>query len=262
MRAILAFLFFIFGSGSSPVLAFLPRDGVAKNRPGTSLRLTEAEIPQVALTARADCVFWFFGASGAAGIARSAFPKMFNKYSTLQKLKDVGPTKGGEMLGINTLACGFPQDVSRADVQQVLNNPLSVDEIVKKFPVPEVYLASKGYLTADAFTQANADANPLAVRAVFDTFATSTNMAHPQESEAKLDRYKENVEALKSDLFIAKILGLAAIITLLFLLGIADIIAFTDVYHGWFPDWPGGENFPFGMLKPNGSPFKIPNYWI
>jgi len=235
---------------------------IYKTTKTTSLNLAEIDLPQAALTARGDCVFWFFGASGAAGIARSAFPKMFENYVSLQKLKDVGPTKGGEAMGINTLACGFPQDLSKADVQQVAANPLSVEQIVEQFPVPGIYLASRGYLTFDAFQQANQAANPLAVRAVFDSFATSAGNCDPNVAQAKLDKYKNNVEAIKFDLLKAKVLGLVAIVTLLFLLGIADIIAFTDVYHGWFPDWPGGENFPFGMLKPGGSPFTIPDYWI
>lgn len=279
LRTFVVFLF-----GASPVLAFTTgtslQDAAAKfPRPvrphnynknhimtpqttATSLRLTELELPVEAMTARGDCVFWFFGASGAAGIARSAFPDMFRRFTSLQKLKGVGPSKGGEMVGLNTLACLYPQDLYKADVDQVVQNPLSAAQIVAKFAVPDNYLASKGYLHSDAFQQANANANPLAVRAVFETFGQGT--VDPVSAQEKLDTYKSgNLQAFKSDLTKNKVVGSAAIITLLFLLGIADIIAFSDVQQGWFPEWPGHKQFPLGMfLEQNGSPFTIPEYWI
>ena len=99
--------------------------------------------------------------------------------------------------------------------------------------------------------------------AVFDTFSTTPGLAEPSVAQRKLDKYKTDIESIRFDLLQFKILGWVAIATLLFLLGIADIIAFSDVYKGWFPDWPGGQNFPFGMFYiENASPFKIPDYWI
>lgn len=262
----LRFFLPLFAFAVGPTLAFtttLHNNGVASRMTtSSSLRLTEAEIPVEAMTSRGDCVFWFFGASGAAGIARSAFPMMFDKYVGLQKLKDVGPTKGGEMFGLNPLICGIPQDIAKADVLDVVSNKLTIEELVKKYPVENNFLSAKGYLCLEAFEEANAGKNPLAVRTIFDSMSAGTGTIDPELAQRKVDLYKENLGAFKFDVVKAKWLGLLAIVTLLFLLGIADIIAFTDVKDGWFPDWPGGENFPFGMFKEGGSPTNIPNYWI
>mmetsp|Transcript_21943 Transcript_21943/g.36288 ORF Transcript_21943/g.36288 Transcript_21943/m.36288 type:complete len:267 (+) Transcript_21943:43-843(+) len=262
--------FFLFLFGASSVLSFtLQNSAVVKTRHEsknshqiTKLRLAELEVPAEAMFARGDCVFWFFGASGAAGIARTTFPRMYDRFVATQKLKDVGPTLGGATMGISPLY-GYPKDLCTADVEQVVNNPLTVGQVVADYPVENNYMSSKGYLTAKAFVQANSQSNPLAVRAVFDAFAQSTDNVDPDVAQRMLDVYKSgDLGALKNNLAISKLFAVLGIATLLFLLGIADIIAFSDVYKGWFPDWPGGHNFPFGMMEPDGSPFKIPDYWI
>lgn len=253
---------------ASPTLAFTTLHTTG-NKAATSLRLTElicltdAELPDASVMARGECGLWFFGASGAAGIARGAIPKTYNKYVALQELKGLGPTKGGETFGLDTFLCGIPEDISKADVKQLVSNPLSVNQIVEKFPEEGNYLASKGYLCFQAFQNANAAANPLAVRAVFDSLsAGGSNTINPEVAQEKLDTYKTNLDAFKSDLLKANLTGILAIFTLLFLLGLADIVAFTDFKDGWFPDWPGGVNFPFGLFQPGGSLFDIPDYWI
>jgi hypothetical protein len=86
---------------------------------------------------------WFFGASGGAGIARSSFPRMYDATRYIQSLKGVGPTLGGPTLGLSPLA-GYPEDISRADIQKILNNKLTVTQIVQKYPVEGNFFASKG----------------------------------------------------------------------------------------------------------------------
>ena len=70
-----------------------------------------AEILEDVEGSRAQFFIWFFGASGAASIARSAFPTMYSRLSYIQSLKGEGPTLGGETLGISPL-CGYPEDLS------------------------------------------------------------------------------------------------------------------------------------------------------
>ena len=89
------------------------------------------------------CISWFFGASGGAGIARSAFPRMYDSVRYIQNLKGVGPTEGGETIGINPL-CGYPEDVAIADVEKIVNNQLTIEEIVAKFPIEGDFLAEQG----------------------------------------------------------------------------------------------------------------------
>jgi hypothetical protein len=76
----------------------------------------------------------FFGASGAKGIATGALPKMFDKAMDKQRMKGQGPTAGGESLGLSPL-CGLPEDLKTADVQRIVNNKISVAQIVKKYPI-------------------------------------------------------------------------------------------------------------------------------
>jgi hypothetical protein len=86
---------------------------------------------------------WFFGASGGAGIARSSFPRMYNNVKTIQGLKGKGPTLGGEKLGLNPL-CGYPEDLSIADIKKILDDCPSVEELVRKYPVEGNFLADRG----------------------------------------------------------------------------------------------------------------------
>jgi len=204
---------------------------------------------------------WFFGASGAAGIARSAFPRMYNQVSYVQGLKGAGPTLGGENLGLSPL-CGYPEDLKVKDVEKILNMRMTVEQMVQKYPVEGNFLSRKGYLTFSAFETANRGANPLALRAIFDTFAQSTDVCAPDIAQQKLDAYKEDMALINGALLKSKLAGYSAIAVLLFLLGLADIVAAGHAWHGWFPEWPGGENFPLSIFNIETSPLTIPKYWI
>jgi len=211
--------------------------------------------------ARTAFVIWFFGASGAAGIARSSFPRMYKQTRQIQSLADEGTTLGGETLGVSPLA-GYPKDLSIQDIKKIVNNPLSVENIVSKYPVEGNFLSAKGYLTYSAFSRANENANPLTIRAIFDTFATSTDVVEPNKAQELLDLYKEDVYTIKGKLTKAKLIGFSAVFLLLFLLGFADITAFGHAYKGWFPDWPGYANFPACLIDPETGPWTIPKYWL
>lgn len=226
-------------------------------RPRT--RCSAVILPTDVEAARTAFFIWFFGASGAAGIARSTFPKMFKQTMYIQSLKGLGPTQGGEMLNISPLT-GYPEDLRLKDVEQILANPLSAAQIVEQHPV-DYFLSKKGYLTFEAFKLANPDANPLALRAVFDTFATSTNVCEPDKAQRLLDEYRQDILKFKQNLLFAKIVGFASVFILLFLLGLADIVAAGHAYRGWFPDWPGGQNFPWCIFDLETGPWTIPKYW-
>lgn len=205
---------------------------------------------------------WFFGASGAAGIARSSFPNLYNKLQYVQSLKGEGPTAGGELLGLGLgFLTGYPEDLKKADVEKIVNNKLSVEQMVNQYPVEDNFLAAAGYLTFDCFQQANAQANPLALRAVFDSLGTS-DCVDPIASQDLLNAYKDDLGVFKTNFYKTKLQSFASVFMLLFLLGFADIVAAGHAYHGWFPDWPGGQNFPQCLFDKDTGPLTIPDYWL
>lgn len=259
----MARFFLLFLSGASLAAAFVPQNLVAPAASKTThSRLNAAQEMFAGVldmdTSRVAFFTWFFGASGGAGLARSAFPRMYDSVQTIKKLKGEGPTLGGETLGLSPL-CGYPQDLSVADVTKILNNKLNVEQIVKKYPVEGNFLSASGYLTFKAFQDANKDKNPLAVRAIFDTLSSSTDVCAPDIAQEKFDSFKANTSLVASELLKSKLLGFSSIFTLLFLLGLADYEAFGHAYHGWFPEWPGITNFPASFFDDLGA---IPHYWI
>jgi hypothetical protein len=255
--------FFLFLSGASLAAAFVPKHfaaaPVVAASKTTHTRLNAVvDVATAMETSRAAFFLWFFGASGGAGIARSAFPRMYDSAQAIKRLKGEGKTLGGETIRLNPL-CGYPEDLAVADVKKILNNKLTVEKLVQKYPVEGNFLSAKGYLTFKAFQEANKDNNPLAVRAIFDSLNSSTEVCSPDVAQEKLDSYRENPSLIASELLLAKAKGLAAIFTLLFLLGLADVTAFGHAREGWFPDWPGISNFPVSFI----SDLKaIPNYWV
>lgn len=218
-------------------------------------------IPEEASSATARTAFfiWFFGASGGAGLARSAFPRMYDQVRQIRSYKDQ-PMAEGPRLGISTLFTGYPEDIAVAEIEAIVNSKLSVEQIVTAYPVENNFLSAKGYLTYDAFCQAHPNSNALAVRAVFDTFAQSTNVVSPDVAEGLLDLYRNDVYALNGKLLASKVQGYAAIFFLLGLLGLADVVAFGHAYQGWFPTWPGGESYA-AFMNPDTGLQTIPQYW-
>jgi len=254
--------FFLLIGSLSLCAGFAPRNSLpATKKSSTAHSVIGAEFAAEIEASRTAFFIWAFGASGAAGIARSAFPRMYKQVTYIRSLKDEGPSLGGETIGLSPL-CGYPIDLCVADVKKIVNNRLSVEQIVAKYPVEGNFLSRKGYLTFDAFQQANKGSNPLAVRAVFDTFAQSTDVSDPNIAQQKIDSYKEDITIINGALLKAKGTGFSAIVVLLFLLGLADIVAAGHAYHGWFPEWPGGQNFPLCIFDLETGPLTIPKYWI
>ena len=216
----------------------------------SQLSVIPAEILNDVESSRTQFFAWFFGASGGAGIARSAFPRMYEEFQYIRNLKESQPSQGGETLRLNPL-CGYPEDLSIKDLEKIVNNRMSIEQIVQKYPIENNFLSRKGYVTFASFEMANKGANPLAVRAIFDTFAQSTDVCDPFIAQDKIDSYKEDITIISGALFKSKIVGYVAIVSLLFLLGLADFTAFGHARDGWFHDWKLAD----GILN-------IPDYWI
>lgn len=259
--------FVVLARAGSLVHGFVPS---ASSTPGSSTRLhiDASELTLEQITARSNFFIWFFGASGAAGIARSAFPRMYSNIQEIQSYKDIALSKvlsknaEAKTVGISPL-CGYPRDLAVDDLNKIVNNRLNIEKIVAKYPVENNLWAKKGYITYEAFKKANADVDPLAVRAVFDCFSQSTEVSNPDIAQKKLDSYQDSLDNFKADLFYSKAVGWAAIAALLGLLGLADIEAYGFAYTGWFPDWPGGRLWlEGGLIDPKTGPWTIPKYWI
>jgi len=225
------------------------------------LNLSETDLGNIAASsedARKLFYLWFFGGSGGGGIAATAFPKMYDRFQTMRSLKDDGPTLGGESIELSPL-CGYPRDIALADVEKVLGNSMSVERMVKEGP-QDNFLAGMGYLRFEAFVAANEGCNPLAVRAVFDALTTSTSTVEPDTAQDLLDQFRTDIPAFKRTLLFTKLAGWSAIGVLVFLLGLTFYVCGEALAKGWFPDWPGNENFPVGLLIP--GVWTIPEYWI
>jgi hypothetical protein len=201
---------------------------------------------------------WFFGGQGGATVALGQFPKQFEKFKSLFDMSEEGPTESGETVGLSPL-CLYPRDISKADLEKVLNNKLSVEQMVSKGPKPN-YLSEKGYLCFASFAEANSNCNPLTIRAVFDAMSTGDNV-DPFIAQRKLDEFRNDPSSFNSSLLKQKLAGFSSIAFLLFLLG--PIVAETCLEaasFGWFPEWPGVDNLPWSLFFGPGF-WTIPQYW-
>mmetsp|Transcript_56132 Transcript_56132/g.60758 ORF Transcript_56132/g.60758 Transcript_56132/m.60758 type:complete len:276 (-) Transcript_56132:374-1201(-) len=220
----------------------------------TILRVIPLEIAVEVGVSRSQFFLWFIGSLGGVGVGISSVPRLWGASQYINSLKG-SPSLGGENLGLSTLALfltRYPEDLSIKDLEKIVNNPMTVTQITENFRIEGNFLSTKGYLTFRAFEQANSEANPLAVRAVFDTFAQSQDTCEPYVAQEKIDSYKEDIGLIKNALLKSKIIGYSSIFTLLLLLGIAESIAVQGAIGGWIPGWNFRED---GILN-------IPQYWI
>jgi len=229
-------------------------DGLSSSSSTTTiLRVIPLEIAAEVSVARSQFFLWFIGSLGGVGVGISSIPRLWGATQYINSLKG-SPSLGGDNLGLSTLALfltRYPEDLSIKDLEKIVNNRMTVTQITEKFRIEGNFLSMKGYLTFSAFEQANSEANPLAVRAVFDTFSQSQDTCEPYVAQDKIDSYKNDISLMKNALLKSKVIGYSSILTLLLLLGIAESIAFTGASGGWFPNW----NLEDGILN-------IPQYWI
>jgi hypothetical protein len=208
---------------------------------------------------------WFFGASGSAGIGRKAFPAFLEKETEKQNLAELGPTLGGDDFGLSPF-CVYPKDLKTADVETIVSLPLTVEQIVSKYPVENNFLSAKGYLTFEAYkryTSQDSGCNPLAVRAIFDTLNCNSNVCEPDKAQTALDSYKQDINAIKSGLLVATATRFGGIFALILLLFLADWQAFiVHAFAGWLPEWPGFDDFPSSFFDPETGIQAIPKYYM
>lgn len=210
------------------------------------------------VAARAAFGLAFFGATGSAGVGRAVIPLTWDRYQDTKALAGTGSTRlGGDDLGI----IGYPEPIYSNDVQQILDNTMSMEEIVRTFPIED---RMPGYLTYEAYVKANSDANPVAVRAVFDGFKVgiNNNLVAPYVAEEKLNLFREDLGNLKGEVNTGKLVGIAALVCLIGLIGGADYFAFYHGWHGWFPEWPGLDHFPSSLFEQDTGLMAISKYWV
>jgi len=237
--------------------AFVPKASVGLGRMSSSSNHQEASTTTTAMramdvgmiqemeTARAAFVLCFAGALGTAAVGREVIP------ITLRELKKVNALKGqgrSLMSGEKLDLFGYPEAVYSDDIKAILNNNMTVYEIVSEYPI-EGQLP--GYLRFESLAQANAEVSQIAVRALFDSIAIglNKNSVAPSVAAEKLELYKrEGLDMMTSNSRLNKTIGVSALVILLGLLGAADYFAIFHLFHGWFPEWSGTASLPFSLL--------------
>jgi len=241
---------------------YRPNDGLSVRSPQRVISSTKLnlQIDADVLTEMSNSriTFWLcaFGATGSAAVGRAAIPKTIDAIKLNLSLAGK-PSSGGEDLGL----IGYPEAIYREDVEQIINNPIPMSEIVEKYPVPG---RMPNMLQYESFAKVNPDANPLAIRAVFDSLVIgiNKNSAPPITAEENLALFRTDISALKKNNNIGKAIGFTALTFLLTLIGGADWFAFYHGWHGWFPLWPGLTNFPASLVSLETGVAAIPKYWL
>ena len=245
---------------------------------------TTAETIQEMANARFAFGMCFYGALGIGSIGRELIPIVFGRYQTTSSLESDGTMAVGSRgtvqnddddLGI----WGYPEQIYRKDVEMILNNPLTPLAIAKKYPIEKDEDADKRYtythmtesvpfLGYDGFVKANPRANPVALRAVFDSFSNSiggSNAVSPITAQGNIDLYLNNKAVtgeLAKKLNGGKSIGISAFVFLLALLGIGDALAIFHLWKGWFPEWQGFSDMPSSLFDQNIGITVLPNFFV
>ena len=143
---------------------------------------------------------------------------------------------------------GYPEDVYSDDVMAVVNNNMTVYDIINAYPIENQL---PGYLRFESLQKANPDVSQLAVRAIFDSIAVglNKNSVAPRIAAEKFELYKQDgLATMTKNSRFSKTIGVVALVVLLTLLGAADYFAIFHLFHGWFPEWRGTAGLPFSLL--------------
>jgi hypothetical protein len=170
---------------------------------------------------------------------------------------------------------GYSEKIYKNEVRAILNNPLDAGAIAKKFPIESIEGSEERYaythiekpifLSYDAYVLANPRANPVALRAVFDSFSNSIgggNAVSPITAQERIDLYKADVTKMGKKLNSGKLIGISAFFLVLVLLGIADYLAIYHIWRGWFPEWQGFSSMPGSFFSKEMGIFVLPEYFI
>ena len=279
----------------------LPTGRIGRSRPvvDTSLEAaafvpTTAEAIQEMTNARFAFGMCFYGALGVGSIGRELIPIVFGRYQTTSSLESgpeskktgkavVSGERDDEDLGI----WGYPETIYRGDVEKILNNKLTLRAIAEKYPI-EQYVDGEQYkythmaetvpfLGYDGFCRANPGANPVALRAVFDSFSNSlggSNAVSPITAQRNVDTFLEGsagkkrgqkarvTGAMAKKLNGGKALGIAAFGFMLVLLGVGDALAIYHLWQGWFPEWQGFSDMPASLFDRDIGIAVLPSYFV
>jgi len=256
-------LMFVFGTlllvSSTNGFVVVPKTQSSTIKSSSSLFVgIDPQIMQEMTNSRSAFGLYLFGSLGTAALGRSAIPVTIDRIKLNNALAKEGETK--DSLGGANMQLGYPGPVFEDDVREVLDNPMSMTEIVDKFPIPGKI---RGFLSYEAFAKANPNSSPLAVKAVWDAFALgiNTKVVSPFTAQGKFDKFREDMSEIKSMLLYGKIIGIVAFLLLLGGLGTADGYAAYHGWKGWFPEWPGLNNFPFSFVDPSTGILAIPKYY-
>jgi hypothetical protein len=207
-------------------------------------------------------------------IGRELIPIVFGRFQFNRGLSSGAALKfddNSQDLGI----WGYPEKIYKSEVQAILNNPLGADAIARKFPIESIDGSEKRYeythipkpvfLSYDAYVLANPRANPVALRALFDAFSNSiggSNAVSTIIAQERIDLYKQDVKKITQKLNSGKLIGIAAFLLVLVLLGVADYLAIYHIWRGWFPEWQGFSNMPESLFSKEMGIFVLPEYFI
>lgn len=246
-----------------------------------------AEAIQEMTNARFAFALCFYGATGVGSIGRELIPIVFGRYETTKTLEsdNKGAANKQKVVDDEDLGIwGYPEKIYRKDVETILNNPLTPLAIAKKYPITQdkdapprrEYTHMKEtvpMLGYDGFAKANPRANPVALRAVFDSFSNSiggSNAVSPITAQRNLDSFLEKgarrkgivTGGMAKKLNGGKSLGISAFVFLLVLLGIADYLAIFHLWKGWFPMWEGFSNMPSSLFDGSTGVTVLPNFFV
>ena len=137
--------------------------------------------------------FWmsFYAAAGVGSIGRELIPIVFGRYQSTNSLsvgeekrmnneansnRSINNNRIDASSGVDLRIWGYPEKIFTHDVEMILKNPLTPTQIAKRYPISTAgrynYTHMKGddipFLGYDSFVKANPNANPVALRAVFD----------------------------------------------------------------------------------------------
>lgn len=157
--------------------------------------------------AQGEFYFFFFAGSGALGIGAAQVPKLLKEYNEIALKKGLGATKGGEKLSLNPVAgFGYPEQLSKADVLDIIKNIPSVAKIDAKGK-KRTYMEQRGYLSRQGFTDCfdAKKTNQLALYAVFDalTGGASSSVAAPPQVEELAAKWKAEAQTGSLNSFVS-----------------------------------------------------------
>ena len=175
-----------------------------------------------------DFWFFFFGGSGALGIGGAQVPKILKE---LDQIKALGgkPSLGGPELDTNPLATfGYPEPLRVQDIESIFQNLPDVPTLLSKGD-KKTYMSQLGYVEEVALARALPDANPLALRSLYDAVSGGGGggVISPSILTQKLAVYREagGVEAFKTDLLVSSMKKNSAYLAFLSLIALVfDLI--------------------------------------